>query len=164
MARRNLGHEIAALLSQQPRRSAITVRRPHERLEYKSIGKEDEPWPAWIRAYARSCGVYVIREGGRVVYVGSSKSRLYDTVTRHFQQWHRRKNYWKGMFGAGHDPGMTYKRDRCTVAIFTVPCNTELEAEARTIERLRPRDNLTEHPDGGKPDDEKPDDDGPIPF
>ena len=32
-------------------------------------------------------GVYVIREGSEIVYVGESHTnRLYDTLTRHFQQ------------------------------------------------------------------------------
>lgn len=33
-------------------------------------------------------GVYVIREAGRVLYVGESHTgRLYDTITRHFRKW-----------------------------------------------------------------------------
>jgi hypothetical protein len=119
-------------------------------LTYHAIGGDAERWPAWLRAYGRSCGVYVIRDKSshRVLYVGSSRAQLYDTITRHFQQWKRKKNYWKGMRGAHHDPGMTYSRARCEVAVRLCSCGEQTEEEAATIKRLRPRDNLVEHPDG----------------
>ena len=34
--------------------------------------------------------------------------RLYDTLTRHFQTWRRWKGFWRGQYGEGHDPGLTY--------------------------------------------------------
>lgn len=114
------------------------------------IGSEGDPWPAWLRTtYKNSCGVYAIKEGGRVVYVGSSAKRLYDTVTRHFQSWHRQKKFWRERgYGRGHDPGMTYKRAKCQIAVFTCACGTEREEEARLIARIKPRDNLVLNPDG----------------
>ena len=45
---------------------------------------------------------------------------------------------------------MTYQRARCTVAIRLVACGDETEVEAQLIERLRPRDNLVERPDGSE--------------
>jgi hypothetical protein len=43
-----------------------------------------------VRELRGKSGVYVIREiGGPIVYVGSSIARLYDTLTRHLQQWRR---------------------------------------------------------------------------
>ena len=124
-----------------------------DRLTFHPIGSDSEPWPAWLRAYKTWCGAYVIRDKGSksVLYVGSSKSRLYDTITRHFQSWRRHKNYWKGMRGAQHDPGMTYTRGHCEVAVRLVSCGQEREEEARLIARLKPRDNLVDHPDGLEP-------------
>ena len=61
-------------------------------LIYRPIGASGEPYPDWIRALDGKSGVYVIREIQRdgsveTVYVGESHSgRLYDTLTRHFQQ------------------------------------------------------------------------------
>ena len=52
------------------------------------------------------------------------------------------------MRGKHHDPGMTYARGRCEVAVKLVSCGEERAEEARLIARLKPRDNLTEHPDG----------------
>ena len=117
---------------------------------YRELGSEGEAWPDWLRATRDACGVYVIKQAGKVVYVGSSRKRLYDTVTRHFQRWARNKKWWSGAYGAGHDPGMTYQRARCTVAIRLVACGDETEVEAQLIERLRPRDNLVERPDGSE--------------
>ena len=119
-------------------------------LAYHSIGGDGEPWPAWLRAYKSWCGAYVIRDKGSksVLYVGSSKTKLYDTMSRHFQSWRRKKNWWKGLRGAQHDPGMTYTRARCEIAVKLVACGEHLEEEARLIARLKPRDNLVDHPDG----------------
>jgi Uri superfamily endonuclease len=38
-----------------------------------------------VRDLKGKSGVYVIRENGETVYVGSSVGRLYETLTRHFQ-------------------------------------------------------------------------------
>lgn len=134
-------HEIDAVLTQS---------RTSHALVYHDLGADSARWPSWLRAFAKSCGAYVIRDKRthHVLYVGSSRSRLYDTVTRHFQQWKRRKNWWKGMHGAHHDPGMVYNRSHCEVAIRLVACGTELDEESRLIHRLHPRDNLVENPDG----------------
>ena len=143
---RELDRDIKAFLGQKPAMSSRTSR--GSALVFRSIGSDGEPWPTWLRSYKSACGVYAIKESGKVVYVGSSKKRLYDTVTRHFQQWKRKKNWWKGAYGAGHDPGLTYARGRCEVAVRTCACGEELEEETRLIERLQPRDNLVERPDG----------------
>jgi hypothetical protein len=123
------------------------------KLLWRSIGSAGDPWPAWLRALRGKCGAYAIKSSGRIVYVGSSKARLYDTVTRHFQQWKRQKRWWKGAYGAGHDPGVTYERGRCEVAIMTCACGDHLGLETMWIETLRPRDNLVEKPDGSELED-----------
>jgi len=55
-----------------------------------------------------------------------------------------------------HDPGLTYDRDRGTVAVRVLSPDRALAEEARLIERLRPRDNLR-----GQPDDDL---DEAVPF
>lgn len=127
-------------------------------LTYRPIGASGEPYPEWLRALAGKSGVYIIREIQRdgsteVVYVGqSSTGRLYQTLTRHFQTWRRAKKFWTGQYtgSQSHDPGLTYDRDRVTVAVRVVPAARALAEEARLIARLRPRDNLI-----GQPNDEE---------
>jgi len=123
-------------------------------LKYRPIGASGEPYPEWLRALAGKSGVYIIRELQRdgsteVVYVGqSSTGRLYQTLTRHFQTWRRAKKFWSGQYtgSQSHDPGLTYDRDRVTVAVRVVPAARALAEEARLIARLRPRDNLIGQP------------------
>jgi len=55
-----------------------------------------------------------------------------------------------------HDPGLTYDRDRVTVAVRVLPPDSAIAEEARLIARLRPRDNLL-----GQPDDDL---DEAVPF
>ncbi len=124
-------------------------------LAYKTIGTDGAAWPEWIRALKGKSGAYVIREhgcDGVIAYVGSSGGSLYDTITRHFQQWKRSKQWWRGLRGAGHDPGLTYRRGLCCVAVQLTAKGAHRKAEANLIERLKPRDNITERPDGREPD------------
>lgn len=128
-------------------------------LIYRPVGDRGEPYPDWVRALDGKSGVYVIREVGEdgapeTVYVGESHSgRLYSTLTRHFQRWRRWKGYWRGQYGEGHDPGLTYDRSRVEVAARVTTPGDAIEEEARLIRRLKPRDNLL-----GQPDEE------PVPF
>jgi hypothetical protein len=122
-------------------------------LTYRPIGASGEPYPPWVRALDGKSGVYVIREVQRdgsaeTVYVGESHSgRLYQTLTRHFQTWRRSKKFWTGQYGGqGHDPGLTYPRDRVTVATRVLSPARAMAEEARLIARLRPRDNLLGQP------------------
>jgi len=82
-----------------------------------------------------------------IVYVGSSNGRLYHTLTRHLQTWRRWKGFWKGQFAEGHDPGLTYDRDRVDVAVRITAPSDALDEEERLIRRLRPRDNLLLQPE-----------------
>jgi hypothetical protein len=58
---------------------------------YRPVGSVGEPYPDWVRRLDGKSGVYVIREtkpdgSSVIVYVGESHtSRLYQTLTRHFQ-------------------------------------------------------------------------------
>jgi hypothetical protein len=118
-------------------------------LVYRPIGASGEPYPAWIRALKGKAGVYIIRERAsrEIVYVGSSSGRLYATLTRHFQTWRRWKGFWKGQYGEGHDPGLTYPRHTVDVAVRLTSPSKSLDEEMKLIARLRPRDNLTGHPE-----------------
>lgn len=113
---------------------------------YRPVGSPGEPYPQWVRDLKGKSGVYVIREDGETVYVGSSVGRLYDTLTRHLQTWRRWKGFWKGQYGEGHDPGLTYARDRVEVAMRLTSPDDALDEEARLIRRLRPRDDLIGQP------------------
>jgi hypothetical protein len=125
--------------------------------QYRQVGDRGEPYPAWVRALKGRSGVYAIREKGELVYVGESHSdRLYETLTRHFQAWRRRKGFWKGQFAEGHDPGLTYERSAVEVAVRETAPSAAVFEERRLIQRLRPRDNLL-----GRPE---PSDDDDVPF
>ncbi len=117
-------------------------------LVYRPIGASGERYPDWVRALKGKAGVYVIREieTREIVYVGSSAGRLYDTLTRHFQTWRRAKGFWRGQYGEGADPGLTYKRDRVEVAIRLTTTSASLDTEMQLIARLRPRDNQIGQP------------------
>jgi hypothetical protein len=132
-------------------------------LNYRSIGKSGDRYPAWVRALHGKSGVYLIRERQRdgtnpVVYIGESHTaRLYQTLTRHFQTWRRAKKFWAGQYGGqSHDPGLTYDRARCAVAVRVLPAERAITEEARLIARLRPRDNLIGQPDESTEDEAVP--------
>jgi hypothetical protein len=111
---------------------------------YRPVGAPGDAYPAWVRALKGKAGVYIIRdaETREIVYVGSSAGRLYDTLTRHFQTWRRWKGFWKGQYGEGHDPGLTYPRDSVEVAVRVTSPAKSLDEEMRLIAKLKPRDNL----------------------
>jgi hypothetical protein len=118
-------------------------------LVYRPVGAPGEPYPDWVRALDGEAGVYVIRdaESREIVYVGSSASQLYATLTRHFQSWRRWKGFWRGQYGEGHDPGLTYKRDSVEVAVRLTSPSKSLDEEMRLIARLMPRDNVIGQPE-----------------
>jgi hypothetical protein len=111
---------------------------------YRPIGESGERYPDWVRELDGKSGVYVIRDADthEILYVGSSSTRLYDTMTRHFQRWRRYKGFWKGQYGEGHDPGLTYDRGSVEVAVRLTSPSAALDVEMRLIAKLAPRDNL----------------------
>ncbi len=122
-------------------------------LVYRPVGSRGESYPDWLQGIKGSSGVYVIRERDRdgdpvIVYVGESHSgKLFETLTRHFAGWRRWKHFWKGGYSEGHDPGLTYQRDRVEVAIKVTSAADAVDEEARLIRRLHPRDNLLGQPE-----------------
>jgi hypothetical protein len=117
-------------------------------LQFRPVGESGEDYPEWVRALDGKSGVYVIREvdengAPRVVYVGESHTdRLYDTLTRHLQKWRRWKGFWRGQYGEGHDPGLTYDRGAVEVATRVVSPDEAIDLEARLIRKHNPRDNI----------------------
>ena len=120
------------------------------------IGSEGDPYPEWLTVLKHVRGCYAIRDKRtkRVLYVGSSKHALYATTTRHFQQWKRDKKWWSKLYGAGHDPGVTYDRSAVEVAVHAMlPTGDYLGEESCLIAKYKPRDNLVERPDGSEQED-----------
>jgi hypothetical protein len=132
---------LARLASPPP----ASLRNRGASLVYRPIGERGGRYPKWIRDLRHESGVYVIRDRStrEILYVGESHtSKLYETLTRHFQTWRRFKGFWRGQYAEGHDPGLTYPREAVEVsARITTPARA-LEEEARLIRRLAPRDNL----------------------
>ncbi len=125
---------------------------------YRRVGERGEGYPEWVRALKGKAGVYVIRDADthECLYVGSSAGRLYDTLTRHFQTWRRWKGFWKGQYGEGADPGLTYPRAAVEVVVRLTSSGDALDEEMRAIARHRPRDNQIGQPTAAT--------DEPIPF
>lgn len=117
-------------------------------LVYRKLGERGARYPEWVRELKGKSGVYVIREGGEVVYVGqSSAGKLYETLTRHFAAWRRWKGFWRHQYTEGHDPGLTYERSKVEVAVRVLPPDRAVDEEARLIRRLQPRDNVLGQPE-----------------
>lgn len=104
------------------------------RLDWRS---PDDPdgygFAPWLRDLRRrkASGAYVIRDAmtRRILYVGESHSgRLYDTITRHFQEW-------------GLDHAKTYDRDDTEVAIVLTPPREAIQRQDQMILDLDPADN-----------------------
>lgn len=76
-------------------------------------------------------GVYLIKEKGKVVYVGYSGKNIYRTLYRHFQKWDH-----------PYQKVTTYaSRDNYTVrVILTTPAQAE-RLEAYLVNKYQPRDN-----------------------
>lgn len=118
------------------------------RAKWFQVGKTGEPYPARLRDLDGKSGCYLIRiDGGPCVYVGESHTgRLRKTLTRHFQDWRRASpGGAKGLeyarrYGGPHDPGPTYERSRCAVAVFLTAPGSARDLETELIRRYRPTD------------------------
>lgn len=130
------------------RRRASASTSTGARLVYRPIGDSGQAYPAWVRALRGKSGAYVIKAVGMfsstIVYVGESHSGcLYETMTRHFQAWSRQKGFWAGLFvQSDNDPGTTYDRAACEVAVRISSAGRAVELQAELIRKLKPRDNV----------------------
>lgn len=112
--------------------AGVTTSNPGAFSRFRSLGRSGEPYPAWVDETKGRSGVYAIKHGDVLVYIGESHTdRLYETMTRHFQRWE--------LEGAN-----TYPRSSSTVAVtFTAP-NEAPPLQAHRIATMQPRDNVYE--------------------
>jgi hypothetical protein len=105
------------------------------RLHWKSParGRGVRGFADWVRALGNTNGVYAIRIAGtdEVLYVGEShRDRLYDTLTRHLQNW------------SGFGSGPSYDPMRVEVAVLVVDDPEQAIAlQYGLIQELQPLDN-----------------------
>lgn len=86
-------------------------------------------------------GVYIIKEDGKIVYVGYSGSNLYRTIIRHFQVW----NDDRPQFQQSPRVSYAYKLNRYRYTIRVAFTNTAAQAynlEKGLIRKYKPRDNF----------------------
>jgi hypothetical protein len=87
----------------------------------------------WVRALVDENGVYLVREVGsdEVLYIGESHTgRLYDTLTRHLQNWN------------GFGSGPSYHPDYVEVAVLVVEDPEDAIAlQYELIQEHQPADN-----------------------
>lgn len=142
------GRRAAGRRSESSTKRAGAATSTGSRLVYRPIGDSGQAYPAWVRALRGKSGAYVIKAVGMfsstIVYVGESHSGcLYETMTRHFQAWSRQKGFWAGLFvQSDNDPGTTYDRAACEVAVRISSAGRAVELQAELIRKLKPRDNV----------------------
>lgn len=96
-------------------------------------GRGQRGFADWVRALDGHNGVYLLRAAGtdEVIYIGESHSgRLYDTMTRHLQNWD------------GFGSGPSYVPANVEVAVLLVEDPEEAIAlQYELIQRYQPEDN-----------------------
>jgi hypothetical protein len=79
-------------------------------------------------------GVYIIKENGKIVYIGHSRTNLYKTLYRHFQQWDHPAQ--KVTTYAGRMNSNTY-----TVRVILTTAARAPQLEGYLVNKYEPRDN-----------------------
>jgi hypothetical protein len=117
-------------------------------LVYRSpLDPNSDGYAPWVRALGQRSGAYVIRSKrtGEIRYVGNSHTgRLYDTLTRHFQNWSSSERVTAALehyAHGGRGVGPTFDPSRCEVAVVLTPPNRAEAVEARLILQLNPTVN-----------------------
>lgn len=95
---------------------------------YKAAGKTRFPETRNLS------GCYLIKENGKIVYVGSSTVNLYKTLYRHFQRWNHRYQNVTTYKDRLNDKKYTIRLIVCTAA-------RAIRLERALIKKYRPRDN-----------------------
>lgn len=83
-------------------------------------------------------GVYLIKENGKIVYVGYSAKNLYKTMYRHFQTW----NHFLQEIVSYKD---RLKKNKYTVRVIFCTPNQAARLERMLIVKLKPRDNAVKY-------------------
>lgn len=84
-------------------------------------------------------GVYIIKEDGKIVYVGQSKNDLYRTIMRHFYNWDRSYSNGEKIDRTSYDTSK-YRKEYTIRVVFT-PISKAEKLEAKLILKHKPRDN-----------------------
>lgn len=79
-------------------------------------------------------GVYIIKESGKIVYIGFSRTNLYRTMYRHFQKWNH-----AGQDVVTYHSKLTRHAYTCRVVLCT-PTQAQ-RLERALILKYNPRDN-----------------------
>ena len=79
-------------------------------------------------------GVYIIKEDGKIVYVGFSGYSIYKTMYRHFQTWNHK-------FQQVVSYASRMSRHRYTVRPILCTARQAYSLEKRLIKKYHPRDN-----------------------
>jgi len=80
-------------------------------------------------------GVYLIKQGDTVVYIGYSASNLQKTCLRHFQQWNDTTQV-----------RCTYDRRKCLVRLVITTPERAAKLERALIVKMQPKDNPDKMP------------------
>lgn len=83
-------------------------------------------------------GVYIIKEDGKIVYVGFSSYSVYKTMYRHFQEWNHR-------FQEVVSYASRLGRHKYTVRPILCTDRQAYALEKRLIRKYRPRDNSVQY-------------------
>lgn len=103
-------------------------------------------YPDEIRDVQGRAGAYVIRDSGRIAYVGRSTGDLYKSATRHFQRWQRSASGRKDRPFTPRDPGLNYPRSSSALALIPTAPNRAAARQRELIAELRPTDNVHFNP------------------
>lgn len=88
------------------------------------------------KAFFGQPGVYLIREDGVLVYVGMSKSNVYQTLYRHFERWNDGRGVARTIYPSAEADG-----NRFQVSIITTTEEYAPILERELIRKWLPRDN-----------------------
>lgn len=118
------------------------------RVSFIPVGASGD-YPDVLRDMRGRSGAYVIRDRGKVAYVGRAEDDLYKAATRHFQGWQRSPRARRSRPATAHDPGVTYERATSSIALVPTPAQQAYVRQRELIDELSPRDNVHFNPGGG---------------
>lgn len=102
--------------------------------KYKFLAPYRKTGKTTFRATFKKSGVYLIKENGKLVYIGMSAKNLYRTLYRHFEKWHH-----------SSQEVVTYenklKRNNYSVRVVLCTANQADRLERALIIKHKPRDN-----------------------
>ena len=83
-----------------------------------------------LKKFMNKAGVYLIKESGKLTYIGYSAGNLYKTITRHFQTWNDPTQ-----------PRFFYERSKCTIRVVLTTPKQAAALEETLIQKYKPTDN-----------------------